>query len=156
MLGSIISSTDPVAIVALLKSLGASYKFSSLIEGESLFNDGSAMVFFTIFSALTKGRSNSLLEVIYSFGRLSVGGPLFGFVIGFLISKWLRRIVNDEILIINITFVMCYLLFFFSETYFNVSGILALVTLGLFMSSMGKTRIHHEAEHSLHVVWSFA
>jgi len=50
MMGSIISATDPVAVVALLKSLGASKKFQTIIEGESLINDGTAMVFFMLFA----------------------------------------------------------------------------------------------------------
>jgi len=51
-LGTIISATDPVAVVALLKELGASAKFSTLIELESLLNDGTAVVFFTYFKSI--------------------------------------------------------------------------------------------------------
>lgn len=88
---------------------------------------------------------------------LSVGGPLLGFVFGMIASLWLKRIINDDILIINITFVMCYLLFYVAENFhYEVSGILALVTLGLFMSAMGKTSIISESEHAVHTVWSFA
>ena len=54
-LGCILSATDPVAVVALLKELGASARFNTLVEGESLMNDGSAMVFFTLFLGLSKG-----------------------------------------------------------------------------------------------------
>ena len=50
MLGAIVSATDPVAVVAMLKSLGASIKFQTVIEGESLLNDGTAMVFFLLFA----------------------------------------------------------------------------------------------------------
>jgi NhaP-type Na+/H+ or K+/H+ antiporter len=50
MLGAIVSATDPVAVVALLKTMGASKKFQTIIEGESLFNDGTAMVFFILFA----------------------------------------------------------------------------------------------------------
>jgi len=48
-LGAVLSTTDPVAVVALLKSLGAPLHIETLIEMESLFNDGVAMVFFNIF-----------------------------------------------------------------------------------------------------------
>ena len=50
MLGAIVSATDPVAVVTLLKTMGASKKFQTIIEGESLFNDGTAMVFFILFA----------------------------------------------------------------------------------------------------------
>lgn len=55
MFGSIISATDPVAVVALLKQLGASKRLSTMIEGESLLNDGTAMVAFTVFLDIAKG-----------------------------------------------------------------------------------------------------
>lgn len=54
-LGCVLSATDPVAVVALLKELGASVKFNTLVEGESLLNDGTAMVFFLLFMSLVKG-----------------------------------------------------------------------------------------------------
>lgn len=54
-LGCVLSATDPVAVVALLKELGASVQFNVLVEGESLLNDGTAMVFFMLFMSLVKG-----------------------------------------------------------------------------------------------------
>jgi NhaP-type Na+/H+ or K+/H+ antiporter len=157
MIGAIVSATDPVAVVALLKSLGASTKFQTLIEGESLFNDGTAMVFFILFASMTKGEEATAFGVVSNFLLLAVGGPLLGFVFGMIASLWLKRIINDDILIINITFVMCYLLFYVAENFhYEVSGILALVTLGLFMSAFGKTNIISESEHAVHTVWGFA
>lgn len=58
--GAIISATDPVAVVALLKELGASKKLSTLIEGESLLNDGTAMVAFFVILDFVKGEASSL------------------------------------------------------------------------------------------------
>lgn len=55
-LGSILAATDPVAVVALLKELGAPIHINTIIEMESLFNDGTAMVFFTIFYEFSSGR----------------------------------------------------------------------------------------------------
>ena len=54
-LGCILSATDPVAVVALLKELGSSTHFNILVEGESLMNDGTAMVLFTLFLSLSEG-----------------------------------------------------------------------------------------------------
>ena len=58
-LGSILAATDPVAVVALLKELGASKKLATIIEGESLFNDGTAMVLFLIFLEIIEGNDLS-------------------------------------------------------------------------------------------------
>jgi len=154
-LGSIVSTTDPVAVVALLKDLGAHAKFNLLIEGESLLNDGVAMVFFTLFLNIAKDQKSGVGEVVINFIQLVGGGPILGFLAGIICSLWLKRITRDNILSITITFIACYLLFFVAETQFHVSGILALVTLGLFMSAYGKTKIDTDAKEALHAVWSW-
>lgn len=55
MFGAIISATDPVAVVALLKEVGASWRLATLIEGESLLNDGTAMVMFAVMQGIVEG-----------------------------------------------------------------------------------------------------
>jgi len=155
-IGSVLCATDPVAVVALLKNLGASMRFNTLIEGESLLNDGTAMVFFQLFSNLTKGKDTSLIGTLFIFVRVSIGGPALGVLFGILGCSWLRRIVRDDILTTTVTFITCYLLFYFAEfTFLQVSGILSIVVLGLFFSANGKVKIYPESEHALHVVWSF-
>ena len=155
-LGCVLSATDPVAVVALLKELGASVRFNTLVEGESLMNDGTAMVFFALFLDLAKGNSSSFVGVVGSFIRIAFGGPLLGMVFGFLISFWMKRIIRDPVLSINITFVGAYLCFYFAEfTWLKVSGILSIVVLGLYMSAVGKRKIYPESEHALHNTWSY-
>lgn len=67
MFGSIVSATDPVAVVALLKELGASKRLSTLIEGESLFNDGTAFVVFLVFQAIVLGEEATPWTVLLQF-----------------------------------------------------------------------------------------
>jgi len=78
LLGSILSATDPVAVVAVLKTLGAPKRLASLIEGESLLNDGSAFVLFLIFKDMAKGVSQSGGDIVLTFAQLSLGGPAIG------------------------------------------------------------------------------
>ena len=78
ILGSIVSTTDPVAVVALLKELGAPLHIETLVEMESLFNDGVAMVFFTMFVNMAKGLDSSIGSAVVSFLRLAIGGLAFG------------------------------------------------------------------------------
>lgn len=76
---------------------------------------------------------------------------------GLLGSLWLRRIIRDDVLTSTVTFMTCYITFYFAEfTFLQVSGILAIVVLGLFMSAFGKSNIYPESEHAVHTVWSFA
>lgn len=154
-LASIISTTDPVAVVALLKEVGAPPHFNTLVEGESLLNDGSAIVFFNLFLGLMSKGDASPLGIARDLVQFAGLGPLIGIVFGILGSYWLRRIIRDEILTSCLTFCMCFLCFYVAEYPFGSSGILAVVSCGLFMAVFGKTKIDHEAEHSLHSVWGF-
>lgn len=82
VLGTILATTDPVAVVALLKSLGAPLHIETLIEMESLFNDGVAMVFFSIFVKLAQGENLSFGDGLEEFFSLALGGPALGLGFG--------------------------------------------------------------------------
>jgi len=84
-LGAILSATDPVAVVALLKELGAPVHINTIIEMESLFNDGTAMVFYTIFLEFTIGKEMSIGESIVLFLRLALGGIGLGILAGLMV-----------------------------------------------------------------------
>lgn len=142
-LGCVLSATDPVAVVALLKQLGASVRFNTLIEGESLLNDGTAMVFFMLFLDMVKGKASTTTDVIVSFVRIGLGGPLLGIGVGMVAAHYLKKVVRDDVMTANITFLACYFCFWLAEyTFLKVSGILSLVVLGLFLSAVARTRIH--------------
>lgn len=89
------------------------------------------------------------------FFRLSFGGPIFGILVGWIISRWIGSIMRDNTLIVVITIFSTYLVFFISESYLGVSGILALVSLGLYLSQFTKVNLSNENLHAVHTVWSF-
>ena len=154
--GSIISATDPVAVVSLLKELGASRRLATLIEGESLLNDGTAMVVFLLLIEMVKGVEFTFFEIVLKFVQLSVGGPLLGIASGFVIKNIIHFIHDNYVLEVNATIFGAYLIFYIAEfTPLHVSGILALVAFGLYMSKSGKTSISANSEHSLHNVWGY-
>lgn len=86
LFGSIISATDPVAVVALLKELGASKRLATVIEGESLLNDGTAMVIFLVLLDIVEGNDIGAGEIFFKFVRLSLGGPALGILFGVMVS----------------------------------------------------------------------
>ena len=154
--GSIISATDPVAVVALLKELGASKRLSTMIEGESLLNDGTAMVVFYVILEICHGEDMGAGAIIGKFCRLSLGGPALGILAGIILSFILKRIHNNGVLEVNATIFISYMTFYVSEcTPVHVSGILAICGLGLYMSNSGFTSISTESEHQVHNVWSY-
>ena len=106
-------------------------------------NDGTAMVFFLLFLDLAKGNASSAVVVVGNFVRIALGGPVLGILIGIFMSIWIKRIIRDHVLAINVTFIGAYLTFYIAEfTWVRVSGILAVVCLGLYMSAVGKRKIY--------------
>lgn len=96
MVGSMLSATDPVAVVAILKTLGVAESLSILIDGESLLNDGFAIVLYSIFNRLVLDEEKfSPLETMEAAVVLCFGGPAIGIVVGVVASYVLGVILND-------------------------------------------------------------
>ncbi len=152
MFGAVASATDPVAVVALLKELGAGKKLGTLIEGESMLNDGTAIVLFMVFLTAITGDASGTSPVL-EFFRVALGGILVGGVVGGVSIWWVRKVFNDALVEISVIVVAAYLTFFICENFLHVSGVLGLVALGLAMASVGKTRISPEVEKFLHEFW---
>lgn len=152
MFGAVGSATDPVAVVALLKDLGASKKLGTLIEGESMLNDGTAIVLFMLFFSMVTGTASETSPVL-EFLKVALGGILVGVIVGAVSIWWVRKVFNDALVEISVIVVAAYITFFICEHFLHVSGVLGLVALGLGMASVGKTRISPEVEHFLHEFW---
>ena len=155
LLGSVLSPTDPISIVNILKNLNMSKKLLILIEGESLFNDGTAYVMFSLlkYSIITSDLSTGY--IITTSIQLTAGGILLGIVIGYLIGKIIKRVFNDSDVEITLNLISCYLTFYIAEFLLHVSGILAIVTHGLYISYIGKTSFSPNIKKSMKHVLSF-
>eukprot|EP01062_Namystynia_karyoxenos_P017283 TRINITY_DN1634_c0_g1_i1.p1 TRINITY_DN1634_c0_g1~~TRINITY_DN1634_c0_g1_i1.p1 ORF type:complete len:3215 (+),score=1056.14 TRINITY_DN1634_c0_g1_i1:121-9645(+) len=160
MFGSMVSATDPVAVVALLAELGAPKALSTCIEAESLMNDGSAFVVFLIFKefAAFGGTALSHGEVWVKALRLALGGPACGLAFGIgLTQLMLRFVMNEPVIEIPMTIATAYITFWTAEmTEYATSGVLAVVTLGIYMGSpYGAKHLSPEIEESMEHVWHF-
>ena len=161
LFGAVVSATDPVAVVALLKELGASKKLGTLIEGESLLNDGTAIVAFVLLIGVVTGAEkflgtgSFLGNATLGFGKIGAAGGLVGVLIGLVAILWVRKVFNDPLIEITVVLVTAYAVFFFCEYFFHVSGVLGLVALGILMAGVGRTRISPEVEHFMHEFWEF-
>jgi len=160
MFGAILSCTDSGAILAFLKQIGGPKKFNSLIQGESLLNDGMCMVLLIISSSIVRGEmSFNPLEISSSFFKLTFGGVIVGLLAGIIAVYAIRKMFTDDVMIVNITFVACYLIYFLAENFtfgIKVSGIVAIISLSLFMTAFGKARMSSEGLHSVNTVWKYA
>lgn len=154
LLGVLLNATDHVAVVAQLKDIYADKRFEILIGGETLLNEASVMVLFTIMLN-SNGGSSSISEGIVLFIRLTLGGFALGLLFAFLMGEIIKRIVNDFIQETMLTLITAYLLYFTAEIpSVHVSGALAVVTYGLYMSAYGKTLVSVTVEEPMHFFWS--
>ena len=155
LLGSMLSTTDPVAVVAALHSLHAPEKLAILIEGESLLNDGSAIAGVLIFQNMVETDTFSILKIFELLFRCAIGGCLFG--IGFAGLQVLSlRIINKldhawpeiETAIVVGGVYLCYLL----SDLMHMSGIISVVSLAISMAVFGRGAFSPNAETSIHAV----
>ena len=154
MFGSVICATDPVAVVSILKELGGGKKLRTLIESESLLNDGTAIVIFMVFFTILTGTAIDSNPVI-DFLIVTLGGVAIGATIGLFTLYIIKTVFNDPLFEITAIIGSAYLTFFIAES-LHWSGIIGLVTIGLLMTGRGKTKISPEVGHFLHEFWVLA
>ncbi|KAJ8635853.1 hypothetical protein MRB53_010120 [Persea americana] len=153
LLGGLLSATDPVAVVALLKELGASKKLSTIIEGESLMNDGTAIVVFQLFYKMVLGRSFTAGAILKFLTQVSLGAVAVGLAFGLTSVLWLGFIFNDTVIEIALTLAVSYLAYFTAQDGADVSGVLTVMTLGMFYAAVARTAFKGDSQQSLHHFW---
>ncbi|XP_074309066.1 sodium/hydrogen exchanger 7 isoform X2 [Silene latifolia] len=153
LLGGLLSATDPVAVVALLKELGASKKLSTIIEGESLMNDGTAIVVYQLFFQMVLGQSFSWAAIVKFLAKVSLGAVGIGIAFGIVSVLWLGFIFSDTVIEISLTLAVSYFAYYAAQEGAGVSGVLAVMTLGMFYAAAARTAFKGESQESLHHFW---
>lgn len=151
--GALISATDPVAVVAILREVGAPKRLGLLIEGESLLNDGTAIVVFGVLVGLLAGGSFDLGHTLLELVRVAGGGVALGLALAWVTGSWLARTFDDALVEITLTIVLAYAAMILAESVLHVSGVLAIVTAGIYLAGPGRTRISSGVAHFLHRFW---
>lgn len=133
--GTIISATDPIAVVAIFKNLGVPKRLSILLEGESLLNDGTAIVFFTLSVALVTGKMVTPGGLAFDFIKIVGLGALIGVGVGLAVSQVIKQ-VDDPMIEITLTTIAAYGSFLAAE-HFHYSGVIATVAAGMLCGNYG-------------------
>ena len=155
MFGALISATDPVAVVALLKELGTSKRFSTLVDAESMLNDGTGIVLFMLFfgAYTATGVSDS---PVADFIMVVAGGALIGTLLAYLCIQFITKVNGDEMLQNSVMILSAYMTFVIAQNYLEVSGVIALVGFGLTVSYMGRLRLKPQVYKFMRQFWELA
>jgi len=161
LFGALISATDPVSVLATFRQLGTNQRLSIIVEGESLFNDGTALVVFRLVLGVILGGSVSVFGTGVAFVVSIVGGILLGLGVGYLVTQSLRRI-DDYLLEISVTLLVTYGLFILAEQVhatalgvdIGASPVIAVVVFGLVMGNYASRESMSPATRiSMHGAW---
>lgn len=155
MFGAMLSATDPISVTATLKSLGASEFLNTLIEGESLLNDGSAFVLWEAFfhNNVHPEDQLSVGAVIGSVFRLSLGGAAMGIAFG-IVALLILGLVYDEFEVeTSITVIVAFLGFWTAQAPSKLSGVICNVASGLVISAFGRHLITPAVRAPLAEFW---
>ncbi|EPY18629.1 Na/H antiporter-like protein [Strigomonas culicis] len=135
LLGSLLSATDPVAVVSLLKNLQVEKSITAIVDGEAVMNDGTAIIIFTLLlpAASVGYLADPAWLIVLQCIRLSVIPIFLGPVFGFLQSFWLRR-AKEPLTRACITVSVTYVSYYIASTLIGTSGVLTLFFEGVFLS----------------------
>mgnify|MGYP002402406645 CR=1 FL=1 len=165
LVGAIVSPTDPIAALALLRQLGLSERLRAVVDGESLFNDGVGVAVFEVtlqlllpslgLATLTGAfKGVSLLNLDVEILWLLLGGPIIGTLFGWLVAR-LLRLADDHLFEITVTFSAAYGGYLLGDA-LHTSGLLTVVCAGLVIGSYGRSRsMSQRTQEAATDVWEF-
>ena len=154
MFGALISATDPVAVVALLHELKTSKRFSTLVDAESLLNDGTGIVCFMLFFGAYAGTGDSAsASPVLEFIQVVSISTVLGFLLARIVLWFITRINSEEMIQNSVIILSAYLTFILSQYYLGVSGVIALLVFGLTITYVGKPRLKPQVNTFMESFW---
>jgi CPA1 family monovalent cation:H+ antiporter len=136
LLGVILSPTDPVSVLATFKEHGVARGLQTIVEGESVFNDGVAVVLFFIVLEWVGGEPVTVAQGIIQFITVVAGGALVGLVLGYLTHR-LYSVIDDNLIEVSLSLALAYGAYLVADR-LHVSGVIAVVVAGLIIGNYGR------------------
>jgi monovalent cation:H+ antiporter, CPA1 family len=160
LFGALISATDPVAVIALFKEIGAPKRLTMLVDGESLFNDATAIVAFNIIMGILVSGAmlnfKSIGNAGINFLLVFLGGLAVGIIIGFIITRLINLARRDPLTQVALSTITAYAAFIVADHYLKVSGVMSTLGAGLVVSWYGSTKFSNEVKEYMEQFWEFA
>lgn len=150
-LGAVVSPTDPLAAATVMRRLGVPRRLVSAIEGEGLFNDATALVAYRVAVAAAIGGSFSVADAGLRFVAGAVGGVAIGLIVGWVIAA-IRKRTADAQVSITISLLSGYAAFVPADA-IGASGVLAVVTTGIYMGIRGPSIVSARVRLQAYMVW---
>lgn len=159
LVAAIIATTDPSAVTAVFKEVGARRRLTLLVEGESLLNDAAAIALFsTLLGVVTTLRQPDEVTVISELAaNLAIdfaGGVLVGMVLGRIAATIVSRIDQGGPAEVTASVALAYLSYASAEAYLHVSGVVAVVVAGLVFGTLGRLRVGNREWQSVAAIWT--
>jgi CPA1 family monovalent cation:H+ antiporter len=154
LFGSIVATTDPAAVVAILREVGAPLRLSRLLEGEALLNDAAAIVLFSILiDMLTEGAHPHIVDGAKHFIIEFLGGIVLGVVAGRIYGALLPWLGGSRMAEVTLTVALPYIVYLSGNDIFGVSGVVAVASAGLTAGVVGRVRLSPDNWEYLEQVW---
>lgn len=159
LVAAIIATTDPSAVTAVFREVGARRRLVLLVEGESLLNDAAAIALFSaLLVVITSSSGVNELHLIREIGTdlivEFIGGAMVGAVLGRVAGFLLSRIDQGGPAEVTLSVALAYLSYALADHYIHVSGVVAVVAAGLVFGTIGRMRVGTEEWRSVSVIWS--
>jgi CPA1 family monovalent cation:H+ antiporter len=154
MLGAMVATTDPVAVIGIFADVGAPARLTRLVAGEALLNDAAAIALFSLLLDIQLGgHGGGAGTAAVTFVRQFAGGLLFGYVCARLVASLFSWLQDLRFAQVSLTVALPYLAFILGERALGVSGVVAAVGAGLVLNAIGQPRIAPSDWRFLHDVW---
>ena len=156
LFGALIAATDPVSVVSLFRRLGVSARLTTLVDAESLFNDGAAAVLFAVVLAVVvDGHEFTAAWAAGKFVWMAAGGLLAGLVVGYAAS-FVHRHLDDHIIEITLSTIVAYGSFLLGQA-LGMSGVVACVTAAIVLGNLGRQHTMSPVTRvTMDTVWEYA
>jgi CPA1 family monovalent cation:H+ antiporter len=154
LIGAIVATTDPAAVVAIFHELGAPARLTRLLEGESLLNDAAAIVLFSMLvGMLAEGAHPDFGDGVVHFAEAFLGGIVLGAVGGRLFGTILPFLGGSRLAEVTLSVALPYIVYLLAEELFDISGVVAVVTTGLAAGAIGRVRLAPDNWQYLERAW---